>query len=57
MQRLDIVRCRMATGQRIDFTEVESGISGEKKKLRPGEGIYILQNLAAALLLAKARTR
>ena len=43
---LDIVRCRTATGQPvIDFTEVESGILEGR---RENEGIYILQNLAAA---------
>jgi hypothetical protein len=35
----------------IDFTEVESGIL---EGLRQGEGIYILQNLAAARSLAKS---
>ena len=35
----------------IDFTEVESGIF---EGLRTGEGIYILQNLAAARSLAKS---
>jgi hypothetical protein len=35
----------------IDFTEVESGIF---EGLRQGEGIYILQNLAAARSLAKS---
>ncbi|MDO9057878.1 MAG: AprI/Inh family metalloprotease inhibitor, partial [Bradyrhizobium sp.] len=43
---LDIVRLQDAAGQPvIDFTEVESGIF---EGLRQGEGIYILQNLAAA---------
>src|SRR5580693_1480968 len=43
---LDIVRLQDATGEAvIDFTEVESGIL---EGLRQGEGIYILQNLAAA---------
>ena len=42
----------MPTGQPvIDFTEVESGIF---EGLRQGEGIYILQNLAAARSLAKS---
>ncbi len=43
---LDIVRLQDAAGQAvIDFTEVESGmLEGQ----RPGEGIYLLQNLAAA---------
>jgi Protease inhibitor Inh len=49
---LDIVRLQDATGQPvIDLTEVESGIF---EGLRQGEGIYILQNLAAARSLAKS---
>jgi hypothetical protein len=49
---LDIVRLQDATGQPvIDFTEVESGIF---EGLRSNEGIYILQNLAAARSLAKS---
>jgi hypothetical protein len=49
---LDIVRLQDGTGQAvIDFTEVESGIF---EGLRTGEGIYILQNLAAARSLAKS---
>jgi hypothetical protein len=49
---LDIVRLQDAAGQSvIDFTEVESGIF---EGLRTGEGIYILQNLAAARSLAKS---
>ncbi len=49
---LDIVRLQDAAGQPvIDFTEVESGIL---EGLRQGEGIYILQNLAAARSLAKS---
>src|ERR1700738_635287 len=49
---LDIVRLQDAAGQPvIDFTEVESGIF---EGLRTGEGIYILQNLAAARSLAKS---
>ncbi len=49
---LDIVRMQDAAGQPvIDFTEVESGIF---EGLRQGEGIYILQNLAAARSLAKS---
>src|SRR5258705_8214364 len=49
---LDIVRLKDAAGQPvIDFTEVESGIF---EGLRQGEGIYILQNLAAARSLAKS---
>jgi hypothetical protein len=46
------VRLQDAAGQPvIDFTEVESGIF---EGLRQGEGIYILQNLAAARSLAKS---
>ena len=49
---LDIVRLQDASGQPvIDFTEVESGIF---EGLRQNEGIYILQNLAAARSLAKS---
>ena len=49
---LDIVRLQDASGQPvIDFTEVESGIF---EGLRPNEGVYILQNLAAARSLAKS---
>jgi hypothetical protein len=49
---LDIVRLQDAAGQAvIDFTEVESGIF---EGMRTGEGIYILQNLAAARSLAKS---
>src|ERR1700729_2169809 len=49
---LDIVRLQDAAGESvIDFTEVETGIF---EGLRPGEGIYILQNLAAARSLAKS---
>ena len=49
---LDIVRLQDAAGQSvIDFTEVESGIF---EGLRQGEGVYILQNLAAARSLAKS---
>src|SRR4030088_1437999 len=49
---LDIVRLQDGAGQAvIDFTEVESGIF---EGLRTGEGIYILQNLAAARPLAKS---
>lgn len=49
---LDIVRLQDTAGQPvIDFTEVESGIF---EGLRQGEGIYILQNLAAARSLAKS---
>jgi len=49
---LDIVRLQDTAGAPvIDFTEVESGIF---EGLREGEGIYILQNLAAARSLAKS---
>jgi hypothetical protein len=49
---LDIVRLQDAAGEAvIDFTEVETGIL---EGLRTGEGIYILQNLAAARSLAKS---
>jgi hypothetical protein len=49
---LDIVRLQDAAGQSvIDFTEVESGIF---EGHRANEGIYILQNLAAARSLAKS---
>ncbi len=49
---LDIVRLQDANGEAvIDFTEVETGIF---EGLRQGEGIYILQNLAAARSLAKS---
>jgi hypothetical protein len=49
---LDIVRLQDAAGESvIDFTEVETGIL---EGLRTGEGIYILQNLAAARSLAKS---
>ncbi len=49
---LDIVRMQDGAGQPvIDFTEVESGIF---EGLRQGEGVYILQNLAAARSLAKS---
>src|ERR1700741_3251917 len=49
---LDIVRLQDSAGQPvIDFTEVESGIF---EGLRQGEGVYILQNLAAARSLAKS---
>jgi hypothetical protein len=48
----DIVRLQDTGGQPvIDFTEVETGIF---EGLRTGEGIYILQNLAAARSLAKS---
>ena len=49
---LDIVRLQDGTGQSvIDVTEVESGIY---EGLRSGEGVYILQNLAAARSLARS---
>jgi hypothetical protein len=49
---LDIVRLQDATGESvIDFTEVEAGIL---EGVRSGEGVYILQNLAAARSLAKS---
>src|ERR1700746_1003169 len=58
---LDIVRLQDATGEDVldlppgdavlDFTEVEAGIL---EGVRPGEGVYILQNLAAARSLAKS---
>jgi hypothetical protein len=49
---LDIVRLQDASGQLvIDFTEVESGIF---EGVRQNEGVYILQNLAAARSLAKS---
>src|SRR4051794_28234516 len=48
----DIVRLQDSVGGAvIDFTEVESGIF---EGLRQGEGVYILQNLAAARSLAKS---
>ena len=49
---LDIVRLQDPAGEPvIDFTEVESGIF---EGVRQGEGVYILQNLAAARSLAKS---
>ena len=49
---LDIVRLQDAKGESvIDLTEVESGIL---EGTRSGEGVYILQNLAAARSLAKS---
>ena len=49
---LDIVRLQDAAAESvIDFTEVEAGIF---EGLRQGEGVYILQNLAAARSLAKS---
>jgi len=48
----DIVRLQDAKGESvIDFTEVESGIL---EGTRSGEGVYILQNLAAARALSKS---
>ncbi len=48
----DIVRLHNAAGEAvIDFTEVETGIF---EGLRTNEGVYILQNLAAARSLAKS---
>jgi hypothetical protein len=48
----DIVRLQDTSGESvIDFTEVETGIF---EGLRTGEGVYILQNLAAARSLAKS---
>src|SRR3569833_1848733 len=48
----DIVRMQNAAGEAVlDFTEVEAGIF---EGLRQGEGVYILQNLAAARSLAKS---
>jgi hypothetical protein len=48
----DIVRLQNAAGEAVlDFTEVEAGIF---EGLRQGEGVYILQNLAAARSLAKS---
>jgi len=49
---LDIVRLQDAAGESvIDFTEVETGIF---EGLRTSEGVYLLQNLAAARSLAKS---
>jgi len=49
---LDIVRLQDAKGESvIDLTEVESGIL---EGTRSGEGVYILQNLAAARALSKS---
>jgi hypothetical protein len=49
---LDIVRLQTPAGEPvIDLTEVESGIF---EGVRSGEGVYILQNLAAARSLAKS---
>src|SRR5215469_20096 len=49
---LDIVRLQDSAGESvIDFTEVETGIF---EGIRTNEGVYILQNLAAARSLAKS---
>lgn len=49
---LDIVRLQDAAGQPvIDFTEVEAGIF---EGLRANEGVYLLQNLAAARAQSKS---
>ena len=49
---LDIVRLQDAKGEPVlDFTEVEAGIF---EGLRQGEGVYILQDLAAARSMAKS---
>ncbi len=49
---LDIVRLQDAAGQSvIDFTEVEAGIF---EGLRTNEGVYLLQNLAAARAQSKS---
>ena len=49
---LDIVRLQDATGEAVlDFTEVEAGIL---EGVRQNEGVYILQDLAAARSLAKS---
>jgi hypothetical protein len=49
---LDIVRLQDGAGESvIDFTEVETGIF---EGVRTNEGVYILQNLAAARSLAKS---
>ncbi len=49
---LDIVRLQDAKGQSIiDVTEVESGIF---EGVRQGEGVYLLQTLAAARALSKS---
>jgi hypothetical protein len=50
---LDIVRLQDAKQEAVlDFTEVETGIF---EGVRPNEGVYILQNLAAARSLAKSQ--
>jgi hypothetical protein len=50
---LDIVRLQDASGEAVlDFTQVETGIF---EGLRANEGVYILQNLAAARSIAKSQ--
>jgi hypothetical protein len=52
LKGLDIVRLQDGAGESvIDFTEVETGIF---EGVRTNEGVYILQNLAAARSLAKS---
>jgi len=52
LKGLDIVRLQDAKGEAVvDFTEVETGIF---EGLRANEGVYILQDLAAARSLAKS---
>jgi len=49
---LDIVRLQDGKGEAVlDFTEVENGIF---EGLRQGEGVFILQNLAAARALTRS---
>ena len=49
---LDIVRLQDGKGEAVlDFTEVENGIF---EGLRQGEGVFILQNLAAARALSRS---
>ena len=49
---LDIVRLQDSAGESvIDFTEVETGIF---EGVRTNEGVYILQNLAAARSMARS---
>jgi hypothetical protein len=48
----DLVRLQDSKGQSVlDFSEVESGIF---EGVRQGEGVYLLQNLAAARALSKS---
>ncbi|WP_024515857.1 AprI/Inh family metalloprotease inhibitor [Bradyrhizobium sp. Tv2a-2] len=50
---LDIVRLQDASGEAVlDFTQVETGIF---EGVRANEGVYILQNLAAARSIAKSQ--